>query len=148
MAAAGPNGAGWALWHEGSVSANAQIRVAPLVAGNGSPTAPVAFTDSFTSPGQTTAHSVAVAKTVTTVTIRSTWANAGDRFTIGSLRLPSGRLTSALGKRRPPKVSRSRGPRFVQAKITNVRPGRLGFTVVSEKVARPTNVKTTVTRRK
>jgi hypothetical protein len=115
---------------------------------------PRKYSDEFTRNGQTRSHTVKIPGAVKKAQFALTWANAGDRFTIGGFRiLRHGKLVargSAKRRIRRLKVNRRNGATFTTVSVRGLVRGKLRFKVKARRLSTPgvsTELTTQVTRR-
>ena len=104
----------------------------------------IGVSDPFAAKGEKRPHSAGIPAEAATIELVTSWTKPGDRFTIANVKLvPRGRsIASAAAP--PLKVTTTRGPNSVKVRVSNVQPGRLTFSVNSERVGKKTKVKTAV----
>ncbi|MFN2468990.1 MAG: hypothetical protein ABR521_12785 [Gaiellaceae bacterium] len=106
----------------------------------------IGVTDAFASKGQKRPHSAGIPSEAATIELRATWTTPADRFTIRNVKLVPARTVAAASSPRvdPVKVTTTRGPNSVRVRVSNVKSGRLTFSVNGERVRKKTKVKTQV----
>lgn len=123
----------------------ATLSVGGVNCATGAAAAGPAFTDSFSTAGQTKPHAVAVPARKTRAEITLRWTKPTDRFTIAGVVLTPKRTTQAAGRSEKLKITFfSVTPTSIGVRIGNLAPGKLTFRIVGKKVSGRATVRTRV----
>ena len=119
--------------------------------------APQTVAESFTEPGQTEPEAVAIAPTAETAQVVATWTDPNASLDLTNFQLvengkvvASGRSLSAAGrkKRAHLKIIKKRRTLSIEARVTNLRRGKLRFKVVAKKMPKAMKVQVVVRQSK
>jgi len=121
---------------------------------SGRPAAPAqTVTETFTDAGQAKPEAVAIAPTAETAQVVATWTQRGVSLDVTSFQLvqdgkvvAQGRTLAAVQRRKPArlKVRKKRKPGSIEARVTNLKRGKLRFKVVAQKINKATKVRVVV----
>jgi hypothetical protein len=119
--------------------------------------APQTAVETFTAPGQKEPEAATITPSAKTAQVVATWTDPNASLDLTSFQLvsngkvvASGRRLSAADRKKPTrlKITKKRRSLSVEARVTNLRRGRLRFKVVARKLPEATKVRVTVRQSK
>lgn len=111
---------------------------------------PKAFSDAFSSAGQSRSHGVSIAGRARTAQLTLSWSSPLDSFAIAQVRVVKrGRVVAVVSRKRHLRLTTRKGATFLVVKVANLTAGKLQFKVRATRIgsgAGTVNLTTQVTQ--